>query len=152
MTILDSRVEIKTGTETFWLPYSKYASDDYSDLRQKPHVITRARIYSENWTHSFFNRLGKKGLIDNKTAYFIFLAEVQKNLITDIRISFTATNFFRSREFENTILGRTIPFDKEDLAEIIATCKKYFTNDVFNERFQKLIFFNLMEKSLVDLG
>lgn len=148
---LDTRIEIKNGTETFWEPYAKYASDDFIDFRSKPHVITRVRIYSENWTHNFFRRLGKKGLLDNKTAYFIFLVKVQKNLITDIRISFTDTTFYRSREFEDTILGRTIPFDRKDLVQIIETSKKFFTSEHFNEKFKELIFFNLLEKCLLDL-
>lgn len=152
MMALDVRIEIKTGTETLWLPFSKYVSDDFAEIRNKPYIITSIRIYDENWTYSFFKRVGKKGIIDYETAYFIFLIKLQKNLITDVRVCFSAKSFFRSREFENSILGMTLPFSKKDILQILDNAKKFFPDEVFIHGFHKQIFFNLLLKCFVDLN
>lgn len=152
MMALDVRIEIKTGTESFWLPFSKYVSDELSELRSKPYIITRVRIYDENWSYNFFKRIGKKGIIDHETAYFIFLVKLQKNLITDVSVCFSAKSFFHSREFENTILGLTLPFSKKDITHILEASEKFFTDEVFIQGFHRQIFFNLLLKCLIDLN
>ena len=152
MMSLDTRVEIKTGTETFWEPYSKYASDEFVEIRKKPYVITRVRIYTEHWSYSFFERLGKKGVLDNETAYFVFLIKGQKNLISDVRISYSSEKFFRSREFEEKIKGQTLPFSMQNIEHILSDSKKIFTSEIFSQKFQELIFFNLLEKCILDLN
>lgn len=149
---LDVRLEIKTGTESLWIPFSKYASDEFFETRNKPYIITRVRIYDENWSYSFFKRVGKKGIIDHETAYFIFLLKVQKNLITDMRVCFSAKTFFRSKEFENALLGRTLPFSKKDILQIIEDCKHFFPDEVFIQNFHKQIFYNMLVKCLHDLS
>lgn len=152
MMALDVKLEIKTGTESMWIPFSKYASDEFASVRNKPYIITRVRIYDENWTYGFFKRIGKKGIIDYETAYYIFLVKLQKNLITDIRVCFSANTFFRSKEFENKILGRTLPFSAKDIAQILEDGKSFFPDDFFAQSFHRQIFFNLLERSLLELS
>lgn len=151
MMNLDTRVEIKTGTETFWEPYSKYASDEFAEIRNQPHVITRVRIYTDGWSYSFFKRFGKKGVLDNETAYFVFLIRGQKNLISDARISFSGEKFFRSRAFEEALKGQTLPFSLPVIDGFLSKGKETFTSDLFAQKFQELLFFNLFEKCIRDL-
>lgn len=150
--LLDSRIELRTGTEVFWLPYSKYVGNESLELRQKPHVITRLRVYSENWNYSFFRRLGRKGVVDAETAYFIFLLKYQKNIITDVRICFSSSTILRSKEFENSILGEMLPLSSKDISVILQNSQKYFTDENITHKFHKLIFFNLLEKCLLELS
>ena len=151
MMTLDTRVEVKTAQETVWVPYLKYVGEEYRAVREAPHVITRVRMYTDAWNYSFFERLGKKGIIDDETAYFSFLVKCQKNLITDVRLCFSVQSVFRSKELENTILGEMLPFSVKDVNTILQNTKKYFTDEKFTHKLHKLIFFNLVKKCLLDL-
>lgn len=152
MMTLDARVEVKTQTDTMWMPYLKYASDEFSPDRNKPHIITHVRLYDEDWSYGFFKRLGKKGILDEETAYFIFLIKAQKNLITDVHLCFAANKIFRNKEFENALLGHILPFSARDRNATLEQASRFCSDEWFTQKFHKLIFFNLLEKCLLDLS
>jgi len=98
LVALDTKIEIRTRKETFWMPLIQYCDESSTVLRQSPHIILRVRVPFEEWTISYYKRLGPIGHITADTASFVFMARTQKNLLSDVKLLFGATQLIKSKE------------------------------------------------------
>ena len=144
---LDAQCEVCTGHEIFWLASSKYLIDDSIDERA---VLTRIRIRDEEWTHYVYKKI-KNGQYIDEIPIFVFLAKIQKNTISDAQFLFVDKCLVRAKEFDNIVVGRSLPISKEHIAEISDKAHALFPAELFSSVFNKKCFFNLIEKTLYDL-
>ncbi|MFC1238612.1 FAD binding domain-containing protein [Treponema vincentii] len=148
---LDSKIEIRTRKETFWMPLIQYCDESSNILRHTPHIILRVRVPFEEWTISYYKRLGPIGHITADTASFVFLARAQKNLLSDIKLLFGSKQLIKSKEFENLLTGKGLPIDRRSVGALMKETEDIF-NDTFTaaeiSEFQKICFLNLIEESI----
>ena len=148
---LDSKIEIRTRKETFWMPLIQYCDESSNVLRHTPHIILRVRVPFEEWTISYYKRLGPIGHITADTASFVFLARAQKNLLSDIKLLFGSKQLIKSKEFENLLTGKGLPIDRRSVGALMKETEDIF-NDTFSaaeiSEFQKICFLNLIEESI----
>ena len=148
---LDSKIEIRTRKETFWMPLIQYCDESSNILRHTPHIILRVRVPFEEWTISYYKRLGPIGHITADTASFVFLARAQKNLLSDIKLLFGSRQLIKSKEFENLLTGKGLPIDRRSVGALMKETEDIF-NDTFTaaeiSEFQKACFLNLIEESI----
>ena len=146
---LDSKIEIRTKKETFWMPLVRYCDEKSRDLRHTSHVILRVRVPFEEWSIAQYKRLGPVGYITSDTASFVFLARIQKNVLSEVKLLFGGTGVLKSKEFENLLTGKSLPIDRRSIESLMKETEQIFT-DSFSSvgNFQKNCFFNLIEKSL----
>ena len=148
---LDSKIEIRTRKETFWMPLIQYCDESSNVLRHTPHIILRVRVPFEEWTISYYKRLGPIGHITADTASFVFLARAQKNLLSDIKLLFGSRQLIKSKEFENLLTGKGLPIDRRSVGALMKETEDIF-NDTFSaaeiSEFQKICFLNLIEESI----
>lgn len=148
---LDSKIEIRTKKETFWMPLIRYCDESSTDLRQHSHVILRIRVPFEEWTISHYKRLGPIGHITDETASFVFLARMQKNILSDVKLLFGKTQLIKVKEFENLLTGKSLPIDRRSIGALMKETEAIF-KDTFDASdlsdFQKQCFLNLIEESM----
>lgn len=149
---LDAQCELCTGKEVFWLPVSKYLTenpktDNTKDRYSDQSILIKIRVKDEEWTHHVYKKI-KNGQYMDEIPIFLFLVKVQKNVIVDVRLLFADKHLIRAKEFDNLLLGRTIPISKEDIGYILTEANEIFVNEQFSNSFNKKCFFNLIEKSL----
>lgn len=140
---LDAQCEICTEKELFWIPVSKYVTDN----KEINSVITRIRIKDDEWSFYRYKKI-KNGHYMNEIPIFLFLAKLQKNALLDVRLLFADKDLIREKGFDNLLLGRTLPLAKEDIEYILIQAKSIFKEEKFSSDFNKQCFFNLLEKSL----
>ena len=141
---LDAQCEVCTDRELFWLASSKYLTDDSFDERM---VLTRIRIRDEEWTHYVYKKI-KNGQYMDEIPAFLFLAKVQKNIISDAQFLFADKCLVRAKEFDSLVVGRSLPISKEHIADILSKAHDIFPPTLFSSVFNKKCFFNLIEKTL----
>jgi hypothetical protein len=71
----------------------------------------------------------------------------QKNLLTDIRIAYAGKFFFRKREFENLMIGRSLPFSEKDIVILMDKAELFFEKTLFPPSYERKCLFNLLEDS-----
>lgn len=148
---LDARLEIRTPTEATWIPMLRYFSNTGKEQQRDPEFIGKIRIPTESWDISVHRRLGTPGIVSDRTASFVFLVNSQKNLLTDIRIAYAGKFFFRKREFENLMIGRSLPFSEKDIAILMDKAELFFEKTLFPPSCERKCLFNLLEDSLREL-
>ena len=151
LVALDTKIEIRTRKETFWMPLIQYCDESSTVLRQSPHIILRVRVPFEEWTISYYKRLGPIGHITADTASFVFMARTQKNLLSDVKLLFGSTQLIKSKEFENLLTGKGLPIDRRSVGALMKETEEIFS-ETFSaaeiSEFQKACFLNLIEESI----
>jgi CO/xanthine dehydrogenase FAD-binding subunit len=145
---LDARLEIRNSLEAIWIPMIRYFSNTKKNLTQEPEFISRIRVPTESWDIAIHRRLGPYGIVTEETASFVFMVKSQKNILADIRIAYAGKNFFRSREFENLMIGRSLPFSDKDIINLMDKAELFFDRNLFPPAFERKRIFNLLEDSL----
>ncbi len=152
---LDAKLEVRTSSDTRILSLNGYfAGERKAPLRKGKRLadekvlITKIRVPTDLWDISVFNRTGPKGIVAPETAFFVFLARMQRNILSDLRAAWASETFFRSREFENSIIGKTLPLSKKEADAIIVRAKEYVTAETIPDGYKRSCFFNFLENSL----
>ncbi|MGI5061216.1 FAD-binding protein [Treponema denticola] len=151
MLALDAKLEIRTAENIEWVPFAKYIDKSYAERREEKYIISRIRIPNETWTKSFYTRIGTPGYIGSDTASFLFLILIQKNILSDMRLFFASDELIRNKEFDNLLLGRTLPLSQSDVPVIMQKAKQIFTPEQFSSEFHNSCFYNLLEDNLYNL-
>ena len=152
---LDSKLEIRSGSETRAVSLNSYFAEgkqasirDGKDSASENELITRVRVPTERWDVSIFERTGPKGIVTAETGFFVFLVKTQRNILSDLRVAWASETFFRNREFENSIIGKTLPFSEKETAAVIEKAKEYATDSAIPNPYKRSCFFNFLENSL----
>lgn len=145
---LDTRLEIRTATEVNWVPMIRYFSNSARDQNREPEFISKFRIPTEIWDIAYYKRIGRPGVITDSTASFVFMVKSQKNILADIRIAYAGKYFFRKREFENLMIGRSLPLSEKDIINLMDKAGLFFDKTLFPPSYERKILFNLLEESL----
>ncbi len=152
MLALDAKIEIKTQKETEWIPFAKYIDESFEEEREKNFIITRIRIPNEKWNKVVFNRIGNEGLMDEESASFLFAIQLNKNILSDMRLLFAGKNLIKEKEFDNLLLGISLPINERDVDAIIQKARNIFERDMFDSDYNYIVFFNLLEDNLYRLS
>ena len=145
---LDTKLEIRTPLEANWISMLRYFSNTGRETAREPEFISRIRVPTESWDISLYRRLGRRGLVTDNTASFVFLVKSQKNILADIRIAWAGKFFFRKREFENLMIGRSLPFSEKDIVNLMDKAELFFDRNLFPPSYERKCIFNLLEESL----
>lgn len=106
---LDAYLELKSPNETKFVPLI-----NFSEI-PKDFALTNIRIPTNDWDVSVFRRLGPEHKLSEDSASFSFLADSEKSVITNLKISFSGKITFRCQELENKMLGLKLPLASSDI-------------------------------------
>ncbi|HNQ97942.1 MAG: FAD binding domain-containing protein [Spirochaetales bacterium] len=145
---LDARLEVRSPTEALWVPMTRHFSNTGKETPVTGEFISKIRVPNDNWDLQIFKRVGRPGVITDSTSSFAFLVKSQKKLLADIRIAWAGKFFFRQREFENLIIGRSLPLSERDIINLMDKSSLFFDPGLFPPSYERSCFFNLLEDSL----
>ncbi|MBB5218535.1 CO/xanthine dehydrogenase FAD-binding subunit [Treponema rectale] len=145
---LDARLEIRNQSETKYIPFSKYTGIP------KGFILTKIRIPIDDWDIQIFKRVGPSSKLNDLSAGFTFLASTQKDLITNVRITFSGNTVFRSTELENKIIGAHFPLTSKFIGDVVKTASSLLEKNQEYTKMQPILrqqFLNLIQYSLEQL-
>ena len=145
---LDARLEFRNQTEFFYTPFSKFTTI--------PHgfVLTKIRVPIGDWEVAIYRRVGPSNYITPQSAGFVFLADMQKDILANIRIAFAGNIIFRSFELENRVIGTRLPLSRKTIDSLVSEAETQYTATVKDQDtfpILKAQFLNLLRYSLEQL-
>ena len=116
-------------------------------------LLTKIRVPLEEWELSVFKRLGPKNRLSKLSASFVFLANSQKNQISNLRIAWSSSFFFRDMELENKLIGAHLPLSQTTISTFLLEAEGAFNASLPSNspRIFKKQFWNLVKYSLEQL-
>ncbi|WP_294428108.1 FAD binding domain-containing protein [uncultured Treponema sp.] len=145
---LDARLEFQTGDEIFFQNITRFVSMPSKTL------LTKVRLPLEEWEVSVFKKLSLPNKLNKLSASFVFLANSQKNQISDLRIAFAGSFKFRDIELENKLIGAHLPLSQTAISTFLLEAEDSFNKAVENENVDLILkrqFWNLVKYSLEQL-
>ncbi len=119
----DARLAVRTMSRNM-------ADETYFSLAKMQDIpersfVTRIRIPLEEWSISVYKKIGGDARLTD-SANFMFLANTQKAMLSDVRIAFCGSFAFRNRELENALIGNKLPLSEKSITSFVEIAKKYF--------------------------
>ena len=148
LLVLDARLEFMDEDDSHFQPIMRFDSIPHGML------LSKIRLPLEEWEVSVFRRLGPPNAINELSAGFAFLANSQKNQISDMRIAFAGSFKFRDIDLENKLIGAHLPLSETAISNFMLEAEEAFNNATKNERVPEILkhqFWNLVKYSLEQL-
>ena len=145
---LDAKVETQKNGEMQFQSITKFSgvSDGW--------LLSKIRVPLETWEVSVFRRLGPSSSLNSVSAAFVFLANSQKNQISDLRIAMAGKFCFRDIDLENKLIGAHLPLSATTISTFLLEAEEAFDEAVKDERIHPILkkqFWNLVKYSLEQL-
>ncbi len=113
-------------------------------------LLTKIRIPLEEWELAIFRRVGPNNKLTSLSASFVFLANSQKNQISNLRIAWTGTFSFRDMELENKLIGAHLPLSQTTISTFLLEAEGAFnaalpsnSHPIFKKQFWNLVKYSL---------
>ena len=145
---IDARLEFHNGTEAIFKNFTRF-----DDIPERS-LLTKVRLPLEEWEISVFRRLGPSHSINAQSAGFVFLANSQKNQISDLRIAFAGSFKFRDIDLENKLIGAHLPISETAISNFLLDAEEAFNEATRNCNLAPILkkqFWNLVKYSLEQL-
>lgn len=117
-------------------------------------ILTNIRIPFNDGDISIFKRIGPENSINETSASFAFIAETERNAISNISLAFAGPFAFRNKTFESMLIGYRLPLSKSNLNEIQEMAEELFnkaSTDIMISEVMRQQFFNLVRYAFEQL-
>lgn len=145
---LDARLEFHNGEDTIFKNISRFEEIPEGTL------LSKLRLPTEEWEVAIFRRLGPKNELNELSASFVFLANSQKNQISDLRIAMAGSFKFRDIDLENKLIGAHLPLSETAISTFLLDAEESFNEATKDDKLNPILkkqFWNLVKYSLEQL-
>jgi CO/xanthine dehydrogenase FAD-binding subunit len=111
-------------------------------------LLTRIRIPLEQWNYSVYRKL--HGAEQTGTA--VFIARIEKNILTDIRVIFASDGIIRSPAGETALTGKSLPLDRRDVSHFVEQWEAALTEEGKTGSMIRAILLNCIETCARELA
>lgn len=118
---LEARLECRASlNDSIYIPISKFSKVP------KGYFLYKIRVPIDDWDISIFKKLGPQNSVDRFSAFFTFLAHIEKAILVNVRIAFCGNFSFRHKELENKLLGIRLPLSEKFRADLLLEAEKLY--------------------------
>jgi CO/xanthine dehydrogenase FAD-binding subunit len=125
LVALDARFELRTAQETRWVSAPRFAAMPGSLALKSQELLTRIRIPLEQWQYSLYQKFSDQCPTDESGGGAVFMARIQKNILTDLRMVFAGQIVLRDKNSETVMAGKQLPLDRRDAAHFAGLWKTF---------------------------
>jgi CO/xanthine dehydrogenase FAD-binding subunit len=118
LTALGVRYELRTNIQSRWIGALRLTGPGKADVFSRHEILYRIRIPLEQWDFTLCRRLDSvNGQPDgNEGGLIVFLARIQNNILSDVRIVFSGASVIRNSNREISLIGQRLPLSKKEAA------------------------------------
>ncbi|MDR1374673.1 MAG: FAD binding domain-containing protein [Treponema sp.] len=127
MTALDARYELRSAAQIRWISASRFSSLPGSPALNPQELLTRIRIPLEQWDYSFCRKIHPSRPGDSGEGAAVFIAQIQKNILTEIRVVFAGRIILRDKNSETFLAGKQLPLDRREAKQFTDLWKTYLS-------------------------
>ena len=145
---LDAKLEIHSENDSKFVALTRFEGFPEKTL------LSKVRLPLEEWEVSVFERLGPRESLNELSAGFTFLANSQKNQISDLRIAMAGSFVFRDIDLENRLIGAHLPLSETAISNFLLEAEEAFEENTRGQKIEKILkrqFWNLVKYSLEKL-
>jgi CO/xanthine dehydrogenase FAD-binding subunit len=117
LTALGVRCELRTSAQSRWINALRLAGPGKAGVFFPEEILHRIRIPLEQWDFTLCRRFDPVNkAARNESALVVFLARIQNDILSDVRIVFSGASVIRNTNRETALIGQKLPLPKKDAA------------------------------------
>ncbi|MDR2071451.1 MAG: FAD binding domain-containing protein [Treponema sp.] len=151
LVALDARYELRTALTSRWISAARFSSFSGPPAFNPQELLTRIRIPREQWNYSLFKRFADPYPESGTGGSLVFIARIQKNILTDLRVVFAGETVIRDKNSEAILSGKHLPLDRRDINHFIELWGA-FLSAVDTPGMTKARIINFVEDALLELA
>jgi CO/xanthine dehydrogenase FAD-binding subunit len=150
LVALDAQYEFRGALKSHWVSASRFHSEADRNAPEKHEILTRIRLPLNQWDYSMYKKFYSEDMYNHKTV--TFLARVQKNILSDIKIICKGDTIVRNRNAEGIIIGSHLPLHRKTAADFVENWKDFLSHHVEMDEFSKYEIINCIEINVYNLS
>jgi CO/xanthine dehydrogenase FAD-binding subunit len=124
---LEARYELRTALTSRWISASRFSSVPGPLAFGSQELLTRIRIPLEQWNYSLFKHFTDPYPENEMGSSIVFIARIEKNVLTDLRAVFAGVTVIRDRNSEVFLSGKHLPLDRRDIAHFTGLWRAFLS-------------------------
>jgi CO/xanthine dehydrogenase FAD-binding subunit len=146
---LDAQYELRGDQSTRWVSAARFHSSDDTSL-EKLEFLTRVRLPLHQWNYEVYRKFYCEGYSSSES--LVFLAKVQKNILSELRVVFKENTILRNKNGEDMLNGKFLPLHRKTAIEFVDNWKEFLKNKQGISEFSKFTFLNSIEENIFILS
>jgi CO/xanthine dehydrogenase FAD-binding subunit len=114
LTALGVRYELRAHTQARWISAIRLTGPGKQDIFYPQEILYRIRIPLEQWDFTLCRRFDPVN--GNEGGLIVFLARIQNDILSDVRIVFSGASVIRNNNREIALIGQKLPLPKKEAA------------------------------------
>jgi CO/xanthine dehydrogenase FAD-binding subunit len=127
MAALDARYELRSAAALRWISASRFSSLPGPLALDPQELLTRIRIPLEQWNYTIYRKLRDPHANERLEGGAVFIARIQKNILTDLRMVFAGEAILRDKYSETSLSGKQLPLDRREALQFVDLWKSYLS-------------------------
>ena len=135
LTALDAQYELRNAYNSRWVAAARFHARDKYPVMDYHEFVTRIRLPLHQWDYSMYKKFNSESIYDSKT--LVFLAKIQKNILSDIRIVYKSKSILRNKNGESILAGKALPLNRKTAGDFIDNWHEFLNNNNEIDEFSK---------------
>jgi len=148
---LDATYELKSASTSRWISASRFVVSGAQLLHKEQALISRIRIPLTQWTYMIHKKLGNLNRDDPKGGTFLLLCNIEKDILTDIRIIFVGSTILRFKDMETDLVGQSIPLDENFINSLVYEYSSFITDRILDNTYLQHSIIRSIKASLYNI-
>jgi CO/xanthine dehydrogenase FAD-binding subunit len=152
LVALDARYELRTALTSRWISAARFSSFPGPLAFNPQELLTRIRIPLEQWNYSLFKHFTDPYPESDTGGSLVFIARIQKNILTDMRGVFAGKTVIRDKNSEAVLSGKHLPLDRRDITHFIELWRAFLSAVDAPRVMMKARMLNFIEEAVMKLA
>jgi len=150
LVALDAQYELRSAQNSRWVSASRFHSEEDRSATDKKEILTRIRLPLHQWDYSMYKKFFSEDMYNQKTV--TFLANAQKNNLSEIKIVCKGDTIVRNRNAEGILIGSHLPLHRKTAADFVENWKEFLSHNEEMDEFSKYEIINCIEINVFNLS
>ncbi|HSV56047.1 MAG TPA: FAD binding domain-containing protein [Magnetospirillaceae bacterium] len=151
LACMDALAEYRHAAASRWVNLNRLIDSRGLPSVPRGEILTRVRIPLAQWSMGAAHKLGYPRVNSPLPGLFVILARTEKRIISEIRIFHSCERALRSREVENSLIGRRVPLGNRETSSALSAYATYCSDAGIPES-SAARFLSLLRRALGILG
>ena len=149
-TALDAQYELRNAHSSRWVSAARFHSPGEHAVLEDQELLTRIRLPLLQWDYSMYKKFYSENIHNSKA--LVFLARIQKNVLSDIRVVYKGSIILRNKNGESILAGKYLPLSHKTAGDFIENWKEFLSGNNEVDEFSKHELINCIEMNVYNLS
>ena len=126
LTALDAQYELRSAHSSRWVAAARFHSSQERTGLENQELLTRIRLPIHQWDYSMYKKFHSEDI--HNTKVLVFLAKIQKNMLSDIRVVYKGDTILRNKSGESLLTGKNLPLNRKTAGDFIKNWEEFLSN------------------------